>query len=158
MLKVAFSRKGLWKYTILRFFINFSSKFFDRACDWLDLNSNFYPQPITSSVKKFRGKNDEKLENQERRHELNPGKTKSPVTFDRLYYRSLPYSFGNGSSIPKFQGRPRSPRSPLWRRLWEWYIFINLFEKKLPLCIEWISKKIFDNEFVWDIINILRTL
>ena len=28
----------------------------DGACDWLDLNSNFYPQPITSSVKKFRGK------------------------------------------------------------------------------------------------------
>ena len=57
-LKVAFSRKGLWKYTLLRFFIIFSSNFFD----WLDLNSNFYPQPITKSVKKIRGKNDKKSE------------------------------------------------------------------------------------------------
>ena len=42
----AFSRKGLWKYTFLWFFINFSFKFFDGACDWLNLNSNFYPQPF----------------------------------------------------------------------------------------------------------------
>ena len=31
LLKVAFSRKSLWKYTLLWFFINFSSKFFDRG-------------------------------------------------------------------------------------------------------------------------------
>ena len=62
LLKVAFSRKGLWKHIFLRFFINFSSKFFNRTCDWLDVNSNSYPQPITSYVKKFKGKIEEKLE------------------------------------------------------------------------------------------------
>ena len=58
VVKVAFSWKGLWKYPLAPiFFINF----FDGACDWLDLNLNFYPQPITSSVKKLRGKIDENL-------------------------------------------------------------------------------------------------
>jgi len=45
---------------MLQLFINFSSRFFDGACDWLNLNSNIYSQPITSSVQKFRGKIDEK--------------------------------------------------------------------------------------------------
>ena len=61
-LKVAFSRKGLWKYILLRFFIIFSSKFFDGACDWLRVEIWIQIQPITSSIKKFRGKSDEKSE------------------------------------------------------------------------------------------------
>ena len=35
VLKVAFSQGDLWKYILLRFFFNFSSRLFDRACDWL---------------------------------------------------------------------------------------------------------------------------
>ena len=36
--KVDFSPKGLWKYTLFQFFFNFSSEFFDGALDWVDLN------------------------------------------------------------------------------------------------------------------------
>ena len=60
--KVAFSRKELWKYILHQFFFNFSSIFFDRACDWLGVEIWIQIQLITSSVKKFRGKLDEKLE------------------------------------------------------------------------------------------------
>ena len=61
-LKAAFSRKGLWNYTLLRFFIIFSSQFFDRACDLLRVEIWIQIQSITSSVKRFRRKIDEKLD------------------------------------------------------------------------------------------------
>ena len=57
-----FSQKGWWKYTLFQFFLIFSSRFFKRACDWLRIEIWIQIHQITSSVKKFRGKIDEKLE------------------------------------------------------------------------------------------------
>ena len=51
LIKVAFSRKGSWKYTLFQFFINFFLQIFDGACDWLKVEIWIQIQPITSSVK-----------------------------------------------------------------------------------------------------------
>ena len=48
--KVAFSRKGLWKYSLLRFFIIFSSKFMtDHVIGWIWIQISILSQSQASS-------------------------------------------------------------------------------------------------------------
>ena len=55
-LKVAFSRKVLWKYALFQFFIIFSSRYFDGAFDWLRGEIWIQIQPIRAPSKNLKEK------------------------------------------------------------------------------------------------------